>query len=116
MHGVYRGEQIRSKEGREEKSGKLCRGVSVLEEEQKLTKRLRPRRAFQTWRTVLPNHRGLLPTAFLLEVVRYDREHRSLKDTRLSILYLRQIRSGHHGLTKHVLTKVNSLGSSETNA
>ena len=116
MHRVYRGEQIRSKEGREEKSGKLCRGVLVLEEEQKLTKRLRPRRAFQAWRTVLPNHRGLLPTAFLLEVVRYDQEYRSSKDTRLSTLYLRQIRSGHHGPTKHVLTKVNSLGSSETNA
>lgn len=49
---------------------RLYRGVLVLEKEQKLNKRLRPRRAFQTWRTVLPNHRGLLLTAFLLEVVR----------------------------------------------
>lgn len=50
---------------------RLCRGVLVLEEEEMLNKRLRPRRAFQTWRTELPNHRGLLVTAFLLEVVRY---------------------------------------------
>lgn len=50
---------------------RLCRGVLVLEDEQRLIKRLRPRRAFQTWRTMLPEHRGLLCTAFLSEVVRF---------------------------------------------
>lgn len=39
--------------------GRLCRGVLALEDEQKLTKNLRSRRAFQTRRTVLAKHRGL---------------------------------------------------------
>lgn len=51
---------------------RLCRGVLVLEDEQRLIKRLRPRRAFQTWRTMLPEHRGLLRSAFLSEVVRFN--------------------------------------------
>lgn len=75
---------------------RLYRGGLALDDEQKLTKRLRPTRAFQIGRTVLPKEVCLL-RGFPLEVVRYDHRHRSQKGARLSIPYLRQIKWGHRG-------------------